>query len=108
LYEDSKASGVNGDQSDNSVERAGAAYVFTDLGPSPRLVIVPDPTGGNFIRLDGVSGWAYSLERATTMAGPWGIIDTQIAPASGRVEYYDFNPGDGQAFYRVAVDVPAE
>jgi hypothetical protein len=32
LGEDSKATGVNGDQSDNSAEQAGAAYVFTRNG----------------------------------------------------------------------------
>ena len=33
--EDSNATGVNGNQSDNSAAGSGAAYVFTGLGPSP-------------------------------------------------------------------------
>jgi len=35
--EDSSATGVNGDQSDNSAQDAGAAYVFTGLGTTPDL-----------------------------------------------------------------------
>jgi hypothetical protein len=37
--ESSNATGVNGDQSDNSAEAAGAAYTFSGLGPGPQLAI---------------------------------------------------------------------
>jgi len=36
--EDSRATGINGDQSDNSAESAGAAYVFTVVEPGPPAI----------------------------------------------------------------------
>jgi hypothetical protein len=43
FWEDSSATGVNGDQTDNSAREAGAAYVFT----------VPPPTTGRFVPWGG-------------------------------------------------------
>jgi len=47
--EDSNATGVNGNQSDNSASDSGAAYVFTGLGPPPppppQLAIEPSANG---------------------------------------------------------------
>jgi hypothetical protein len=42
--EDSNATGVNGDQSDNSALDAGAAYIFTGLGTAPGFTPTPSPT----------------------------------------------------------------
>jgi hypothetical protein len=97
--EDSNATGVNGDQSDNSADSAGAAYVFTGLGDGPRLSLMPDTSGGCFICVRGVPDVTYHLQRAVTVTGPWGTLAALTAPASGLVEYHDTHPA-GQAFYR--------
>jgi len=54
-----------------------------------RLALVPDGSGGYLIRFDGIPNLTYRLERASGIAGPWDTIDTQIAPASGLIEYHE-------------------
>jgi hypothetical protein len=100
--EDSNATGVNGNQSDDSATDSGAAYVFTALGIGPTLAFAPDGTGGYFIRFAGHAGFAYRLERDTSLTGSWPTIATTNAPASGLVELHDPSPLTGQAFYRAA------
>jgi hypothetical protein len=100
--ESSNATGVNGDQSDNSAFASGAAYVFSGLGLGPTLTIVPEGSGGYFIRCAGHAGFIYRLQRDTSLTGSWPTIDTQTAPASGLVEFHDTPPLPGQAFYRTA------
>lgn len=102
-FEDSNATGVNGDDSDNTAIDSGAAYVFTGLGPRPRLALLPDGSGGYFIRFGGIPGWRYELQRATGVDGPWSTVETFNPFTWGMIEYYDTNPPSGQAFYRVAV-----
>jgi hypothetical protein len=53
-YEDSNATGVNGDQIDNSALNSGAAYLFTGLGIGPRLAFSPDGRGGFVIHFSGI------------------------------------------------------
>jgi len=96
------SNGVDGDQSNNSAFNAGAAYLFTGLGLGTLLSNVRDGSGGYFIRFNGVPGMTYRLERAPSVAGPWDTIDTQIAPASGLIEYHETSPPPGKAFYRTA------
>jgi len=98
--EDSNATGVNGNQTDNSTDGSGAAYVFTGLGPPPKLTLVPDGSGGYFIRFNGIPGSTYRLQRAPSVTGPWTTSAPQTAPASGFVEFWDLFPPPGQAFYR--------
>ena len=98
--EDSSATGVNGNPSDNSASDAGAAYVFSDLGVGPRLALVPDGGGGYFIRFNGAPDVAYRLQRAASLTGPWISGAPQTAPASGFVEFHDLFPLPDQAFYR--------
>jgi hypothetical protein len=98
--EDSNATGVNGNQSDNSAVDSGAAYVFTGVNSVNRLALVPDGSGGYLIRFDGIPNLTYRLERASGIAGPWDTIDTQTAPASGLIEYHETSPLPGAAFYR--------
>jgi uncharacterized repeat protein (TIGR03803 family) len=64
------------------------------------IAIVPDSTGGYFIRFNGIPGSAYRLQRATSVSGPWTSSAPQTAPASGLVEFRDLFPPPGQAFYR--------
>ena len=52
------------------------------------------------LRITGVPGRSYTIERAPAVTGPWTSINTQTAPASGLLEYLDTNPPIGSAFYR--------
>jgi hypothetical protein len=67
---------------------------------APLLSIQADGSGGYFIRLNGSSGTTYQLQRAANVTGPWTIIDTNTAPASGFVEFHQKNSPPKQAFYR--------
>jgi hypothetical protein len=98
--ESSNATGVNGNQSNNSATESGAAYVFTGLNSLNRLALARDGSGGYLIRFVGIPNLTYRLERASSIAGPWDTIDTQTAPASGLIEYHETSPLPGAAFYR--------
>jgi hypothetical protein len=100
--ESSNATGVNGNQSDNSALRSGAAYVFTGLSNGPKLSIKPDGSAGYFIRCNAIKGFSYQLHRATSVTGPWITNATITALASGPIEFHDTSAPPGQAFYRVA------
>ena len=52
MGEDSNATGVNGNQADNSAPNVGAAYVFTGLGPPPTPTPSPAALGNISTRLD--------------------------------------------------------
>jgi hypothetical protein len=95
--EDSAATGVNGNQNDNSATSAGAAYVFTCLN---HVTLERDGTGGYFIRFDGFPGYTYQLQRAGRVTGPWPAIATNTVPPSGLIEFHDTSPPPGQSFYR--------
>jgi hypothetical protein len=67
--EDSAATGVNGNQADNSASEAGAAYVFTRVGSawSQQAYLKASNTGAN----DGF-GLAVALDEATAVVGAYG------------------------------------
>jgi hypothetical protein len=96
-FEASAATGVNGDQSNNSAYDSGAAYVFTGVCPSPRLTIV---VASYFIRFNGTAGCTYELQRAPSLAGPWTTIATLTPALTGPIQYHDATPPPGQSFYR--------
>jgi hypothetical protein len=48
-YEDSSATGINGNQTDNSRSSAGATYVFTGLGPRATLTVVKAGSGSGTV-----------------------------------------------------------
>jgi hypothetical protein len=102
--EASNATGVNGNQSDNSAGSSGAAYIFTGLGLGTPLAVVlaieRDGSGGYFLRFNGVPDLSYRLQRAPSVTGPWSAIVTNTAPASGLIEYHETSPPPGSAFYR--------
>src|SRR6185503_6070479 len=75
--EDSAATGVNGNASDNSANHTGAAYVFTGLGAGISLTIAPDGTGGYYLRSRAVPDLPYRLERAASLTGAWTTLTTQ-------------------------------
>jgi hypothetical protein len=92
--EGSSATGVNGNQGNNSASLAGAAYIFTGVGLGPTLAVAPDGSGGYLL--------GYRLQRAPSATGPWSDLATNTAPASGRIEYHETSPPPGAAFYRTA------
>ncbi len=98
-FEQSGATGVNGNQNDNSADLAGAAYVFVNLSGStgPEVSIVP---AGYYLRFNGFPGVSYDIQRAPSVTGPWSTLATVVAPQSGFVEYHEANPPPGQSFYR--------
>jgi hypothetical protein len=98
--EGSSATGVNGNQNDNSALESGAVYVFTGLGIGPSLVLEPDGGGGWFICFAGHSGLTYRLQRSASLSGPWLTSAPVTAPASGLLEFWDLFPPPTQAFYR--------
>jgi len=100
ITEDSNATGVNGDQANNSMPGAGAVYVFTGMRAGPKLALVPDGSGGHFIRFSGTPDVTYRLERASAVNGPWDTVATLTAPASGLVEFHSANTPPGPGFYR--------
>jgi hypothetical protein len=104
--ESSNATGVNGDQSDNSASGSGAAYIFNGLGlvPAPAVVLAlaPDGSGGYLLGFTGAPEITYRLQRAPSVTGPWSDLVTNTAPASGRIEYHETSPPPGAAFYRTA------
>lgn len=100
--EDSNATGVNGDQGNNSASNAGAAYVFTGVGVGTSLALAPDGSGGYSLRFTGTPEITYRLQRAPSLTGPWSDVATNTAPASGLIEYHETTPPPGAAFYRTA------
>ena len=100
VFERSNATGVNGNQANNSNSECGAAYVFTGFGPPTQLTIVRDGSGGYFVRFNGIPGFTYRLQRTLSVTGPWSTIASNTAPAFNFIEYHDANPSANEAFYR--------
>jgi hypothetical protein len=98
--EDSNATGINGNQANNSAGGSGAAYVYAGLGIGPRLSLSRDGAGGYYLRFNGIPDLSYRLQRATDVAGPWDTIDTQTASAYGLIEYHEITPPPAGALYR--------
>ena len=66
----SNATGVNGDQSDNSLWQAGAAYVFTGFGAESSAIITNCyPVASGFVlEWIPVSGWDSVVQCSTDLA----------------------------------------
>ena len=58
--------------------------------------------GGVTVGLAGIPGYAYDLERATNIGGPWGVVFTTNAPATGVWIYTDSSPPSPSAYYRTS------
>ena len=86
LFEASSARGVNGNQSDNSSENAGAAYVFV-LSASPKILAIDQTDGEVEIRYHGI------LQKSADLLD-WTDLDPQ--PTSP----YRFTPSLLREYYR--------
>jgi len=103
--EDSNATGINGDETDNSAPDSGAAYIFSGFSPaelaSPKaLMPVLQPTGPVELRFEaGTPGGRYRLQRSDDLRD-WTFLAVVDAQADGTFSVSDPNPLVGAAFYR--------
>src|SRR5438093_7713424 len=69
ISEDSNATGVNGNQSDNSAGGSGAAYIFVGDGTKwmqQAYLKASNTDGGDFF------GWSVAVSGDTVVVGAWG------------------------------------
>jgi len=112
--EGSNATGVNGNQSNTAADGAGAAYVFTGLGPvvpAPGALLSVGASGGvgvareRQLTVQGVPGQTYHLQAAAAVVGPWKDVAGSGAsgPADGTWKrvLVDTAASDETTFYRV-------
>jgi outer membrane protein assembly factor BamB len=74
-----------------------ATVVYRDDVDPISIALVPT---GVRLRFTGIPGRSYTIERAPSVTGPWTTLNTQIAPASGLLEFLDTALPPGSAFYR--------
>jgi hypothetical protein len=108
--EGSNASGVNGNQANNSFSDAGAAYLFTGVGPvTPpvaglTLRLAPGAGGERRFIATGTPGVAHRLQAAATITGPWtdvpGAGAAGTVAANGELLLEDATPPSDTVFYR--------
>ena len=75
--------------------------VTVSSGASQAQDIAYSP-GGVTVKFAGVPGWSYNVQRATNSAGPWTVVHTTNAPATGLFTYTDNYPPDPTGYYRLA------
>lgn len=88
----SNATGVNGNQADNSAGFAGAVYTFSGVGTNSGVINAfiqgLSISGGEVaLNFSGVPGAQYDIQRATDLGGPWTNLDTLTAPVDGFFGY---------------------
>jgi hypothetical protein len=83
LQEDSSATGVNGDGSDNYTPDSGAAYIFTGVGPVGPVRLTPIAyTNGVFqFEVSGPAGPDYVIQTSTNLVD-WTGLATNLSPAT--------------------------
>lgn len=88
----------------------GKVYVATFSGrlnaygllPFARLLPPSNGAGGITLHFAGSPGLTYSVQRASTLAGPWITIATVTVADDGVGTSLDSNPPASEAFYRVS------
>ena len=110
VLEHSNATGVNGNQADNSRNAAGAAYLFAGVGPvTPpvaglTLRLAPGAGGERRFIATGTPGVAHRLQAAATITGPWtdvpGAGAAGTVAANGELLLGDATPPSDTVFYR--------
>ncbi|MCF7675508.1 MAG: choice-of-anchor D domain-containing protein, partial [Akkermansiaceae bacterium] len=101
-YEDSNATGVDGNQNDNSASHAGAAYVFERSGSnwSQQAYLKASNTGA-----DDRFGYSVSLSGDTVVVGAYGE-DSSVTGIDG--DQGDNSAGDSGAAYVFDLGAPAQ
>jgi hypothetical protein len=74
-----------------------ATVVYRENLPPVSIALVPT---GVRLSFTGTPRLSYKIERVPAVTGPWTVLNTQNARASGFLEYLDASPPPGQAFYR--------
>lgn len=101
--EDSNATGINGNQNNNSAGESGAAYVFTRSVPQvpPRFLIpTRDPGGVIHLPVEVTSGQTYTLQFSDDL-NHWSDVTTERA-TSDRIEFFDASSNPSRMrLYRV-------
>ncbi|PWU11254.1 MAG: hypothetical protein C5B50_23755 [Verrucomicrobia bacterium] len=83
---------------------SASAYVLVTVAPAnqqsanmlPPIII----SGGYEVSFLGLPGYTYSLQRASSVTGPWTTLATITTDSNGLGTYADTNPPPGSAFYR--------
>ncbi|MCA8943679.1 MAG: FG-GAP repeat protein, partial [Planctomycetes bacterium] len=91
--EDSSATGVNGDETDNSLNGVGAAYVFVRSGSnwSQQAYLKASNSGGG-----DYFGWSVAIDADTAVVGAWRE-DSSATGANGN-EADNTSPNAGAAY----------
>lgn len=101
--EDSSATGVNGNQDDNSANASGAAYIFTGVGPltSPALSI--EEVAGQIWIFWPLTPTGYVLDETPILTGPtqfWNQVALPYQTNTTGIFITFPRPSDNQ-FYRL-------
>jgi hypothetical protein len=96
-YESSNATGINGDQADNSAANSGAVYVFTRTGSSwaQQAYIKASNTGAN-----DVFGLSVSLSGDTLAVGAFGEASNAMGINGNEADNSTSNSGAVYVFTR--------
>jgi uncharacterized delta-60 repeat protein len=70
---------------------------------SPSVSIERISTGLR-VRMNGLAGRTYEVQRAGNVDGPWSTIATVTAPGSGLIEFVEATPPTGSLFYRTRTE----
>ncbi len=104
--EDSNATGVNGDASNNTGFDSGAAYVYTVPGgavtpPSPLVVSITGPAGSNVsFRVQGPPNSPVTIEhRSSFSTGSWQILQSGTTDGGGAFNHTDTGAASGMSKY---------
>lgn len=105
-WEDSNATGVNGDEYSDFASRSGAVYVFGNMPPAPPSVppsIISITVSPSQVLLEclGDPAASYSIERRPDFENGWGWIGSEVAQPDGTFFFQDFDVLPDSAFYRL-------
>ena len=82
-------------------------YAQIAVLPLNRVVNTAQPpvvsAGGVAFNFTALPGRSYQVQRATSPAGPWGIVGTLMIQPDGSGIYVDSSPPSGSGFYRTAL-----
>jgi hypothetical protein len=83
---------------------SASAYVFVQVRAtnqiSGNMLPLSAISGGYLVSFAGIPGRTYSVQRATTVTGPWVTIATVTVGPDGIGSFQDTNPPEDAAFYR--------
>ncbi len=81
------------------------AFQYAAVPPSALVSLAATGAGLFHVHFSGVPGFTYTIQRATTLPGPWTPLTSTTPDSSGNGDYFDASPPLGGAFYRVAYQI---